>query len=54
MELGKKLGLNLPQEIRIYAIQVEDISTFDENCSPLVEKAICGIAKKIIKGENLG
>ena len=54
LELGKKLGLNLPQEIRIYAIQVEDISTFDENCSPSVEKAISGIAEKIIKGENLG
>ena len=54
LELGKKLGLNLPQEIRIYAIQVEDISTFDENCSPSIEKAICGIAKKIIKAENLG
>jgi len=54
LELGKKLGLNLPQEIRIYAIQVEDISTFDENCSPSIEKAICGIAEKIIKGENLG
>jgi len=54
LELGKKLGLNLPQEIRIYAIQVEDISTFDENCSPSIEKAICGIAEKIIKAENLG
>lgn len=54
LELGKKLGLNLPQEIRIYAIQVEDISTFDENCSPSIEKAICGIAEKINKGENLG
>lgn len=54
IELGKKLGLNLPQEIRIYAIQGEDISTFDENCSPLVERAIPGIAEKIIKGENLG
>lgn len=54
IELGKKLGLNLPQEIRIYAIQVEDISHFDENCSPLVEKAIPGIAESIIKGENLG
>jgi len=51
--LGKKLGLNLPGEIRIYAIQVEDISTFGENCSPSVEKAISGIAEKIIRGENL-
>ena len=53
MELGKRLGLNLPQDIRIYAIQVEDISTFGENCSPSVERAISGIAEKIIKGENL-
>ena len=53
MELGKRLGLNLPQDIRIYAIQVEDISTFGENCSPSVERAISGIAEKIIRGENL-
>lgn len=53
IELGKKLGLNLPGEIRIYAIQVEDISTFGENCSPSVEGAISGIAEKIIRGENL-
>jgi hydrogenase maturation protease len=53
MELGKRLGLNLPQDIRIYAVQVEDISTFGENCSPSVERAISGIAEKIIRGENL-
>lgn len=53
MELGKKLGLNLPPEIKIYAIQVEDMSTFDEDCSPAVRRAISGIAEKIIQEENL-
>ncbi len=54
MELGRKLGLPLPQEIKIYAIQVEDMFTFDEDCSPTVKRAISEIAEKIIQEEGWG
>ncbi len=54
MELGKKLGFNLPQEIKIYAIQAEDVSTFDEDCSASIEKAIPHIAEEIIQTEGWG
>jgi len=52
MELGRKLGLPLPQEIKIYAIQGEDVFTFDEECSPAVEKAISQIAEEIMQEEG--
>ena len=40
LELGKKLGIALPQEIIILAIEVVDVTTFSEKCTPEVEKAI--------------
>ncbi|MBA7698006.1 hypothetical protein ES703_106680 [subsurface metagenome] len=40
LELGKKLGLALPQRIIIFAIEVVDVTTFGEKCTPEVEKAI--------------
>jgi len=40
LEFGKKLGLALPQQITIFAIEVEDVTTFSEECTPEVERAI--------------
>ena len=40
LELGKRLGIALPQEIIIFAIEVVDVNTFSERCTPEVEKAI--------------
>jgi len=40
LELGRKLGAPLPQEIIIFAIEVVDVTTFSEECTPEVEKAI--------------
>ncbi len=40
LELGKKLGTALPQQIIIFAIEVVDVTTFSEKCTPEVEKAI--------------
>lgn len=40
LELGKRLSLAMPQEIAIFAIEVEDVTTFGEACTPAVEKAI--------------
>ena len=54
LELGKCLGIEIPREIRIYAIEVEDNLTFSENCSPLVEEAIPRVVEEITRIENLG
>jgi len=40
MRIGRALGLELPTELRIIAIQVADVESFEERCSPQVEKAI--------------
>ena len=53
LELGKKLGLAMPGDIRIYAIQVEDVFTFDETCSPLIEQSIPRFADHIMKKEAI-
>lgn len=40
LELGAKLGLALPREIIIFAVEVADVTTFSEECTPEVERAI--------------
>lgn len=53
LELGKRLGIHIPREIAIYAIEVEDDQTFCEICSPLVEEAIPRIVDEIAQREQL-
>lgn len=40
MELGKRLGLELPQKITIFAIEVADVVTFSEQLTPEVAQAV--------------
>ncbi len=40
LELGRKLGLKLPEEIIIFAIEVADVATFSEKLTPEVGKAV--------------
>ena len=40
LELGRKLKLKLPRKITIFAIEVEDVTSFSEDCTPGVMKAI--------------
>lgn len=51
LELGKRLGMHVPREIRIYAIEIEDNQTFSETCSPSVEGAVPRIVKEIAERE---
>ena len=52
-ELGKRLGMAIPEEIRIYAIEIEDNETFSEACSPSVEEAIPRVVEEIALAEGL-
>jgi len=54
LELGKRLGLALPREIIIFAIEAADASTFGEECTPEVRRAIPVCAGMIIKELNGG
>ena len=53
LELGKRLGIHIPREIAIYAVEVEDDQTFCETCSPLVEEAIPRIVYEIAQREQI-
>jgi hydrogenase maturation protease len=40
LELGRKIGLTLPRDITIVAVEVQDVTTFGEECTPVVQVAI--------------
>ena len=52
LELGKRLKLSLPQQIVIFAIEVADASTFSEECTPEVRRAIPACVEMIIQEIN--
>ncbi len=49
LELGKKLNLPLPEQIIIFGIEVEDVSTLGEECTPEVERAVPLCVERVIK-----
>ncbi|MGI6225087.1 MAG: hypothetical protein ACOYJ1_02415 [Peptococcales bacterium] len=56
-ELGKRLGVQLPKELVIFAIEVEDVLTFSEKLTPQVEKAVpevCAMVLKELEGKHKG
>ena len=49
LELGSRLGLSLPRDIVLFGIEVEDVNTFSEKCTPKVEKIIPVVADMVIQ-----
>lgn len=49
LELGRKLKLKLPSQITIFAIEVEDVTSFSEACTPGVEKAISECVEMVVR-----
>jgi hydrogenase maturation protease len=52
-ELGRRLGHSMPRYIGIYAVEIQDNTTFGEGCTERVEEKIPFIAKQIIDKERL-
>jgi hydrogenase maturation protease len=48
LELGKMLNLEMPQQVTVFAIEAKDITSFSEECTPEVEKAIPGVVKMVL------
>jgi len=48
LDMGKELGLKLPDEIVIFAIEVENIIDFNENPTTGVAKAIPRVTKSVL------
>ncbi len=53
IKFGRGLGYDIPSKIIIYAIQIVDNSTFQEQCTPQIENQIPKIASDIIEEEHL-
>ena len=49
LALGNKLDLALPKQIVIFAVEVADVSTFSEECTPAVRQAIPVCVEEIIQ-----
>jgi hydrogenase maturation protease len=52
-ELGRRLGHSMPDYVSLYAIEVQDNTTFGEGCTEKVEERISFIAKQIMEKEKL-
>ena len=48
IELGRKLGEQIPQQIVIFAIEVAEVSRFSERCTPEVERVVPAVADMVI------
>jgi hydrogenase maturation protease len=40
LELGRKLEMEMPREVVIFAIEAKEMAVFSEKCTPAVKKAI--------------
>jgi len=49
IELGKQLGYEMPDTIRIYAVEIKENTTFREGLSPEVEAAVAPVARSIME-----
>jgi hydrogenase maturation protease len=51
LETGRKLGMKVPEDIRIYAIEVKDPFTFSEDMTSEVANSVPGIVTEILRKE---
>ena len=52
-EIGQRLGYMMPEQISIYAVEIEDNTTFGVECTGGVEVSIPFITEQIIREEKL-
>ena len=52
IDLGNKVGLKMPDDYAIFAIEVEEILTFSEQCTPAVEAAIPQAVEMVLEELN--
>jgi hydrogenase maturation protease len=53
LELGAMLGLNLPQQITIWAIEADDVESFSENLTRDVECAVPKVVEGVMRQIDL-
>jgi hydrogenase maturation protease len=48
LQFGKKFGLNMPHRIDIFAIEIEDNTTFSEQCTEKVRESIPKVIQAVL------
>ncbi|UCH43247.1 MAG: hydrogenase maturation protease [Dehalococcoidales bacterium] len=54
LELGRRLGILLPQEIVVFAVEVENVTTFNERCTPKVAQTVPVVVDMVMRELNGG
>ncbi len=49
VEMGRRLGLALPERVEIFAIEALDVVTFGEICTPRVTAAIPAMIELVLQ-----
>jgi hydrogenase maturation protease len=49
MELGGAVGLPLPADVRIWAVEADDVWTFSEDLTPDVQRAVPRVVEDVIR-----
>ncbi|MCK4272201.1 hydrogenase maturation protease [bacterium] len=51
LDLGRRCGCQVPQDVIFYAVEVTDVRTWHRGCTPAVVKAIPAVVQRILKEE---
>jgi hydrogenase maturation protease len=49
MELGAAVGLRLPDDVRIWAVEAQDVCTFSEHLTPDVQRAVPLVVERVVR-----
>jgi hydrogenase maturation protease len=49
MSLGQAVGLRLPSDIRIWAVEADDVSNFSEGLTPEVRRAVPLVVEDVVR-----
>lgn len=49
LELGRMVGLELPREVRIWAVEAGDVESFGEALTPAVEQAVPRVVDEVMR-----
>jgi hydrogenase maturation protease len=49
MELGRAVGMRLPANVRIWAVEAADVCTFSEHLTPDVQRAVALVVEDVVR-----
>jgi hydrogenase maturation protease len=52
LELGRMLGIAMPQKVTIFAVEAKDVTSFSEKCTPEVERVVPEVVKMVLEELN--